>query len=681
MKHYLFLCFSFSLIHACLNAQTSGYGAQLLQKNIRIQNATDINTNLPEFSPVKYLDGLVFVSRKRNGPINWETGNTYYELFYTELDANGVPRKRVNFSPRINNSWLNEGPVAFNREGDRIYFSQDNSQGGVGKADANGWVWMKIFEAQKGEFDWENITELPFNSDEYSCMHPTLSADGGTLYFSSNKPGGYGGMDLYIAKRRADSTWMDPINLGPDVNTNKNEVFPFIHESNTLFFSSDGHEGSGGLDLFMIELAGKRWGKVTNMGKPYNSKEDDFGLILNIEGNRGYFSSARDGGKGGDDIYIFETQDGYGSANLDARKEVAPPLHVFDADTQEPLSGAAVRVFESTEEGFIGNEALYHLELNTDASINDKMEIKMVRKNEAELGPPQYLTNRNGQTQIRLKTTQSYLILISKGGYETQEIRLSADEIVSSQSIEVELKTRNCLILSGKVKNGQTRQVVPEATVRIQNLASGKESIVRSNIEGQFEGCLEIGQKFNILAERNGFEKGDIKISTVDLASNRSLMAEIRLHPLRGALLAQPVKEGTVIILRHIYYDFNKSAIRRGDAQELTALAKLMKLYPSMEVELAAHTDSRGESAYNLELSIRRAESAKDYLIRKGVDENRITALGFGEAKISNHCVDDVFCTEDQHQFNRRTEVRITHMNENVQIDEEGGVRLRGSRN
>ena len=155
---------------------------------------------------------------------------------------------------------------------------------------------MKIFQAVKGDFDWENISPLPFNSDEYSCMHPSLSYDGSALYFSSNKPGGYGGMDLYVAKREENGEWTNPINLGPEINTNKNEVFPFIHQSGVLFFTSDGHEGYGGLDLYMIDLGGKRWGQVLNMGDLFNTKEDDLSLIVNADGTQGYFSSARPGG-------------------------------------------------------------------------------------------------------------------------------------------------------------------------------------------------------------------------------------------------------------------------------------------------------------------------------------------------------------------------------------------------
>ena len=140
-------------------------------------------------------------------------------------------------------------------------------------------------------------------------MHPSLNYDGSRLFFTSNMPGGYGKMDIYFVDW--DGTkWSDPINLGPEVNTSGNEVFPYIHDNGALFFSSTGLRGLGGLDVYMIDLSGSEWGKVINLGQPFNSKYDDFGLILDKESTRGFFSSNRNGGSGKDDIYAFEAPNG-----------------------------------------------------------------------------------------------------------------------------------------------------------------------------------------------------------------------------------------------------------------------------------------------------------------------------------------------------------------------------------
>ena len=127
-------------------------------------------------------------------------------------------------------------------------------------------------------------------------------------------------------------------------------------------------------------------------------------------------------------------------------------------------------------------------------------------------------------------------------------------------------------------------------------------------------------------------------------------------------------EEGSVIVLENIYYDFNKSAIRTGAARELDALATLMKQFPSMEIEMVAHTDSRGSEEYNLKLSLKRAESAKRYLVSQGIEAKRIRALGYGESKLRNDCADGVNCSEEEHQYNRRTEVRVARLDAPVRL-------------
>ena len=137
--------------------------------------------------------------------------------------------------------------------------------------------------------------------------------------------------------------------------------------------------------------------------------------------------------------------------------------------------------------------------------------------------------------------------------------------------------------------------------------------------------------------------------------------------------MKEPIREGSVIVLENIYYDFNKYIIRRGAASDLDALAQLMKQYPSMEIEMIAHTDSRGTEQYNLDLSLKRAESARNYLVQKGVQENRIRAFGYGESQIRNHCTDGVECSDEEHQYNRRTEVKVIRIDEPVKVQYQEG--------
>lgn len=641
------------------------FEAGAFSQNIKLQNTGNINSISGEFSPVLYLNGLVYVKEPKNGPIDPQTGTPFFELYYAELDPNGIPLKPQPFSVEIN-SQLHEGPVTFSKKGDRIFFTRNNQKQGLSKADEEERVRLKIYEAQKGYFDWENVKELPLNNDNFDCMHPSLSADGKKLFFASNRPGGYGGFDLYFVTKQGNR-WSDAINLGPEINTNKNESFPFIHESGILFFASNGHKGMGGLDLYMIDMSGRKWGKVRNLEKPFNSQEDDLGLVLNEDGTIGYFSSNREGGYGKDDIYMFEAPEGIKGMEIPDLQSAI--IAVYESNTSRRSSGASIRIFEQSADGLINNDELYDLELMPSGGLaSEEMILKLVRKKEQDLGAPQLITDRNGEAVTQFEANKDYLILVSKPGFETKEVTYSTGEEASDRPIEIAIVPSNCMSLEGKVISSRFKLNIPNAVVRILNHCTNREEVMRTNINGEFEHCIALGCDFTVIAEKEGFNPDSSSLSTVRIRGSRSINTQLMLTANNNSVLKEPIRKGTVIILENIYYDFNKSAIRTGAAHELEGIAKLMKVYPSMEIELGAHTDSRGTEAYNLNLSLRRAESAKQFLVRRGVAAHRIKALGYGEAFLRNGCSDNVDCEEEDHQHNRRTEVKVIRMDEPVEI-------------
>lgn len=641
------------------------YSQSEAQRDISLINTNNINSNDLEFSPVLYHNGLVYVSRYKSGIVDEKTGETFFELFYSELDPNGMPGKPQPFSVELN-SVRHEGPVCFNKKGDKIYFTRSNQHNGVTKADPKARVQLKIYEATQGYYDWENVKELPFNSDKYTCMHPSLSEDETKLFFSSDMPGGYGGMDLYFVEKSSKG-WSKPINLGPDINTSRNEVFPFFHESGTLFFASDGQPGLGGLDLFMIDMGGRKWGRVINLGTPFNSINDDLGLILNDRGTRGYFTSNREGGIGKDDIYMFNIPNGI--KGIELPQLVNTVLTVYDSGNSSRAAGANVYVFEKSDDGLVDNEALYDLELAPGTSTKqDELTFKLVRKNEEAMGEPRQITNRNGEAILAFEPSKNYLVLVSKPGYATKEVNYTTPEEPPFRPLEVVLDPSNCLTLDGTVISDKYNLHIPNALVKIVNECDGKVETTRTNINGAFEACLTMGCDFNVTVEKDGYLGGFTSVSTVKIRGSRSAEVEIKLSPKSDAVLREPIRAGTVIVLENILYDFNKSAIRMGEARDLEALAKLMKQYPSMEIELGAHTDTRGPDDYNLQLSVKRAESAKDFLVQRGIASERIKAVGYGEAFPRNRCREGVECTEEEHSYNRRTEVKITKIDEPIII-------------
>ncbi len=253
-------------------------------------NELEINTDNSEFSPAYFKDGILFASSRPQGNVSsrkyhWNQEN-YLDLFYSENDE---------IKPFSVNTKLHDGPVAFFNDGKKVIFTRNEK---VSKHKDQ--RQLALFEADvDNDGIWKNIRPLELNHPDYSISHPAVSADGSTLYFVSNMPGGIGGTDIYKSKRTAEG-WGDPVNLGGDINTAGNEMFPVLY-NDQIFFASDGHPGLGGLDLFVTERLGEGSFLVRNVGYPLNTTWDDFSLITK-DGKTGFLSSNR---KGNDDIYSF----------------------------------------------------------------------------------------------------------------------------------------------------------------------------------------------------------------------------------------------------------------------------------------------------------------------------------------------------------------------------------------
>ncbi len=248
-----------------------------------------------EFSPVYYDNGIVFCSNRKSGGLAQYTdaqGRPSFNIFYVDTTQEVTSRSSVPFSNNIS-SRFNDGPVTFNRAGDIIYFSRNLRIDGNLRELTVPSNKLGIFFAVKIGGEWQNIREFRFNSEWYHITTPYLSPDGTRLYFASDKPGGYGGSDLYYSEWR-NGYWDDPVNLGPEVNTTGNESYPFINTAGELFFSSDGHQTIGGKDIFVTMEKAAGWHIPVRLAEPVNSASDDFGFIMDPLMKEGYFSSDRD---------------------------------------------------------------------------------------------------------------------------------------------------------------------------------------------------------------------------------------------------------------------------------------------------------------------------------------------------------------------------------------------------
>jgi peptidoglycan-associated lipoprotein len=493
----------------------------------RVRNLEAINTPAAEYAPV-YRDGeLYFTSSRNNSKIYEATGTPFTDLYTAKTRGANVDASTIKALPEwINTPNVNEGTVTFSPDGNTMIFAKGNS----GKRKGAEEVDLYISNYRNGQ--WTEPRPININDPGSWDSTPAFSPDGRTLYFASNRRGGYGGTDLYSAQY-SRGRFGRVRNLGPEINTPGNEMFPYVAEDGNLYFSSDGHPGYGGLDIFVVKRSSGR-SVIENLGKPVNSSSDDFGIFLfNVD--RGFFASNREGGKGDDDIYTFINED--------------PNLKVVNYF----LQGITMTIDAEDQKQILANT---RVEL-----IGENGELMQ-----------DFVTGNDGKFLFRVYENEDYTLVGERDGYFT---------------------TRELYTTKGK---------------------------------------------------------------SVPLDQLKELVTNITLDTI---LVLEKKELNKIFVLQNIYYDLDKWDIRPDAALELNKLVTILDDNPEIKIELSSHTDSRQTDDYNLRLSQRRAESAVNYLISRGIPSNRMVAKGYGESRLLNQCKDGVECSEEEHQKNRRTEFKI----------------------
>ncbi|NKI32921.1 PD40 domain-containing protein [Croceivirga thetidis] len=268
----------------------------------------DINSEGSEFAPCFHQEGIVFSSTRsleNENPKNihgW-TKMPFLDLFQSvKNEADSLLIKPLD---SVFNSEVHESSITFSKDGNTAYFTRNNFKNGEFVRDSLGVSRLKIYKAIRKDGIWQKAEDLPFNDNGFSTANPVLSPDEKKLFFVSDMPGSFGRSDIFYVTINEDGTYGSPVNLGPEINTNGRETFPFLTESGHLYFASDGHPGLGGLDIYVSKQNGNGNYLVKNIGDPVNSSADDFALIFSEVTKKGYFSSNREGGEGSDDIYMF----------------------------------------------------------------------------------------------------------------------------------------------------------------------------------------------------------------------------------------------------------------------------------------------------------------------------------------------------------------------------------------
>jgi outer membrane protein OmpA-like peptidoglycan-associated protein/tetratricopeptide (TPR) repeat protein len=492
--------------------ENPNYIPRLLEKSkIYEVKSSDISSDKSDFGAVLY-DNILYFASARNGArknYGW-TDEPFLDIYKADFNKDGTIINPTTVS-ELNSKW-HDGPVTISNDGNTIYFASESFKEKISEKVKKANTKLSqiyLFKAVKNNGVWGEIMPLSFNDKTYSTSNPSLSRDGKTLYFSSNRPGSIGGVDIWKVVVNADGSFGEPQNLGNKVNTEGNESFPFIADDNkTLFFASSGRQGLGGLDVYQIDLTN---GVATNLGKPVNTEKDDFAFTFNESKKVGFLSSNRNGN---DDIY-----------KVNQVCSVDVNIVVTNVKTGETLTNASVSILDE-KKNVIATE----------------------------------VSNAKGEVNYKVECDKVYLIKVSKDGFE--------------------------------------------------------------------------GNIFTVTKSKGPTSKMDAPLQPID-----NIVTE------------------TEIILKPIYFEFDKSNITQEGAFELDKLIQVMKNNDKMVIMTKSHTDNRGSNEYNLSLSDRRAKSTVQYIISKGIDASRISGKGMGELEPIVNCGNA--CTEEQNIQNRRSEFLI----------------------
>ncbi len=648
----------FAIVLLTFLFQKEGIAQEIpVDDKVVIINEQTINSDKLELCPAFYKDGIVFISTNNVGTKKKKDKNLKADatsLLVSRRGPESFLTKPEIFSTELTSEY-NDGPITFDRGQEMIYFSTNYTE----KA-KDGQRKQKICSAMQKDGKWGDVKVLNFNSIESDAVHPSISIDGTRLYFASNRPDGYGGLDIYVCTKTGED-WGEPVNLGSKVNTDKNDYFPFIHADGTLYFASNGRGGAGGMDIFYAKPDPKtKFSTPKNLGRPFNSENDDFGLIVDLESKNGYFTSNRTGGKGQDDIYGFSTSGVIGKdEEIVTKKDKKVVMYVVDKLNSNEVGGAEVK-FMNISGLSIGDIVTDNNGNIISLSTKDSVDVlKLANSNKTSM----QITDKEGKTEINV-TEGDYLLSINKPGYQPKQVMFTATDERDEMLVLLEkVKAEEGIPMVCTLKNNRGTPI-PGATVTLKNEDTGETQIITSDENGKLKYYVKPKTNYSINATKNNYVSGKTKFNTKDIADNKQeLPIAIKMEEVES-----PLAEGKVFELKNVYYNYNDASLRNDARQDLDILVNIMNAYPELEIELSSHTDSRGTSVYNQTLSQNRAKSAATYLVEHGINANRIKAVGYGESRLRNKCADGVTCSEAEHKINRRTEVRITKGASNANI-------------
>ncbi len=576
-----------------------------------VKKVEALNSDYSDYGLGWWDNKIVFASTrsiKYGSEMDGRTGQGFSKLYYAEKDMATGEWSRVMDMPSRFNTPYNDGAFAFDSVHNIAYWTSCNERSRICL------IYKSHFNKYKKQ--WQHAEKVSFMLDDYNYGHVSVANNGNTLYFISNMTGGYGNNDIWKISKKDDGQWGIPVNLGAEINTSYNEMFPTMIGDSILFFSSEGHNSLGGLDIFFSMKTNLGFSKPIRLSYPLNSAADDFSLLLNRKGTRGYFCSNRDL-KTGDDIYTFN--------GFPEKITVAGTVH------------------HSLDNSYISNATIIFIDAKglTDTILSDK----------------------RGKYSYLLNIFDDYRVIVKKKGYYDDRRTFTTYDkalllLPSPQKVIDFLLTKRqypCGI-SGVVTKRQDNSPMENVKVSIWN-EEGFSTYVITDLNGKysFDG-LKPNTIYTVKTGKKGYFS-ESRVCTLPKVNKSKIFNKANGYDMDFKLTL--IRKNTEIVLSNIYYDFDKATLRETSKIELDKLASMLKETPNVVVQISAHTDTRGSAAYNLKLSAERAVSVVDYLVSKGVSRNRLIAKGYGESRplIPNAN------TEEEHQANRRTTFKVLEVN------------------
>ena len=481
---------------------------------------------------------------------------------------------------------------------------------------------IQLFDARLvadslGQLNWETGNRLRFCDERYMFAHPAYSPSGNSLYFTSDKPGGYGGMDLWRVDREGDG-WGTPKNCGSEVNTSEDEAFPSLRHADTLYFSSDGHLSLGGLDIVYAtkQSASGAWSEINDrLPYPINSPRDDFGVLLDETGDGGYFSSDR---TGVDALYHYH---GYDSDVI---------LHVQTLHDSDGSIWPGLVTDLVTIRSYLG-----------DTDVEDQS----------------FVSNEMGAWSTVVERGANYLINCpGSAGYTPELFEVTSDQDVKEFTIVVRIP----MIIEIGCKDTTACNYEPDALIEDDSCiySDGKFDCDGTCIEdGDGDGVCDVDE----ISGCTSIHACNYDPKATDEDGSCEYMSCIDVP------VGETIEPGEMVELK-IQWDYNRSVVREADLTELARFATYMLSNMEVNVLLVSHCDTRATSGFNDELSADRASAVKEKLVSQGVAAGRLISFGASEQFPLNECGSGVDCSEEKHQENRRTTAKILRAGESVTV-------------